>query len=89
MTIQQLTAGKEIMDKISRREQQIDMIRAFMKYYSINSSDEEFELYVNRSYPHVEYVGSFSMEDIRAFSNNRIAKLEEEIKELNKELESL
>ena len=99
MTIQQLTAGRELIDEISEREIQIAKIREYMKAYIDNSSDDEFNLTISSksryvthgafNYVHGDYVGSFSAEDIRTLLNDRIAKVEEEIKELKKEFESL
>lgn len=89
MTIQQLTAGKELISEISERERQIDKIRKYMETYIVNSSDDELDLTISTKYVYGEYVGSFSVEEIRTLFNNRIAKVEEEIKELKKEFESL
>ena len=89
MTIQQLTVGKELISAISERERQITKIREYMKSYIDNSSDDELDLTISTKYVYGEYVGSFSAEEIRALFNNRIAKVEEEIKELKKEFESL
>lgn len=89
MTIQQLTAGKELISEISERERQITKIREYMKTYIDNSSDDELDLTISTKYVYGEYVGSFSVEEIRTLFNNRIAKVEEEIKELKKEFESL